>query len=42
MLGFRVGNSVYDLLRKDNVVTSFSSGGKAGLVRVNEIREERF
>ena len=42
MLAFRGGNSVYDLLRKDDIVASFSSRDKVGLVWVYEIRKKGF
>ena len=42
MLACRGGNSVYDLLRKDDIVAGFSSGDKAGLLWAYEIREKGF
>ena len=35
-LAFKGGNSVYDLLRKDDIVACLSSGDKTGLVWVYE------
>ena len=42
MLACRGGNSVYDLLRKDDIVAGFYSKDKVGLVWVYEIRKKGF
>ena len=42
MLACRGGNSVYDLLRKDDIVAGFYSKDKVGLLWVYKIREKGF